>query len=89
MVERFGADRLVREGGATLVSEDATGRLWRRIRQGDEPLAMVEVRNATPEPDGTSRVYYLRVPPWTWSARDGVAWTFGMAPHWYAPVKET
>ena len=30
LVERFGAERLVREGGATLVDEDATGRLWRR-----------------------------------------------------------
>ena len=30
MIERFGWDRLAREGGATLVHEDETGRLWRR-----------------------------------------------------------
>jgi hypothetical protein len=89
MVERYGADRLVREGGAELISEDDVGRLWRRFRAGDEPIAMVEVRNATAEPDGTYRTYYLRVPPWTWSARGGVAWTFGLEETRYAPVQET
>jgi hypothetical protein len=39
---------------------------------------MVEVVNATPEPDGTSATYLLRVPPAVSSARQAVAWTFGM-----------
>ena len=30
LIERFGEERLVREGGAKLVDEDDTGRLWRR-----------------------------------------------------------
>ena len=30
LIERFGEERLVREGGATLIDEDETGRLWRR-----------------------------------------------------------
>lgn len=30
MIERFGMDRLFREGLAVLVHEDETGRLWRR-----------------------------------------------------------
>ena len=30
MIERFGAERLIREGGAELVNEDEAGRLWRR-----------------------------------------------------------
>ena len=30
LVERFGEERLVREGGAELVATDEMGRLWRR-----------------------------------------------------------
>ena len=30
LIERFGEERLVREGGAKLADEDETGRLWRR-----------------------------------------------------------
>lgn len=93
MVERFGADRLVREGGAELVHEDAAGRLWRRPmpgnRWGEEPVVMVEVVNSTPEPDGSHRRYFLRVPPTTRTATAAVAWTFGIEDGWYAPVRET
>ncbi|HEX5826201.1 MAG TPA: hypothetical protein VFY23_01660 [Candidatus Limnocylindrales bacterium] len=96
MVERFGPERLLREGGAILVAEDETGRLWRRdlgrgtwMTQRDEPLVMVEVRNSTPEPDGSVRTYFLRVPPTTTTPREGVAWTFNM-PGWeYMPAKQT
>ena len=51
LVERFGEERLVREGGAELVDADDVGRLWRRRieeprRWGprrEEPVVMVEV----------------------------------------------
>ena len=53
MVERFGADRMVREGGAELIDADATGKLWlRKMPWGDywqrEPVVVVEVENSTP-----------------------------------------
>jgi hypothetical protein len=94
MIERFGPKRLVREGGALLVDEDEVGRLWRRPFPGSrwqspEPLVMVEVRNATPEPDGSVRTYFLRVPPTMQSARAAVAWTFGLHGSAYEPVVET
>jgi len=93
MIERFGAERLIREGGAQLVGEDETGRLWHRTRSyrrwEPEPLVMVEVVNSTPEPDGSVRTYYLRVPPDLRTARDAVAWTFGLSGHEYLPVRET
>ncbi len=93
MIERFGAERLVREGDATLVSEDETGRLWRRQLDGrqfdEENITMVEVENATPEPDGSYRTYFLRVPNHARSACDGVAWTFGLSEQDYAPAQET
>lgn len=61
----------------------------RRPHPPAEYLTIVEVRNATPEPDGTTRTYFLRVPPETRTARQGVAWTFGMTEHEYAPTAET
>jgi len=98
LVERFGSDRLIRLGGAELVAEDETGRLWRRRlgpepRWGwdrvDEPIVMVEVLNSTPEPDGSRKTYFLRVPPRMESAREAVAWTFGLDGGAYRPAIET
>ena len=97
LVDLFGPERLVREGGATLVHEDETGRLWRRDldrgrapwQRRDEPVVLVEVVNSTPEPDGSVRTYFLRVPPTTSTARAGVAWTFGLGAVEYRPSTET
>ena len=50
---------------------------------------MVEVVNSTPEPDGTRRTYFLRVPPATTSAREAVAWTFGLRGDDYRPSIES
>jgi hypothetical protein len=50
---------------------------------------MVEVLNSTPEPDGTRRTYFLRVPPEIETAREAVAWTFGMDGAGYAPAVES
>ncbi|MGI5237507.1 DUF6745 domain-containing protein [Dactylosporangium sp. CA-139066] len=89
MLEHFGYERYLREAGARKVSQDECGILWRLHFNDDEPLTMVEVVNSTPEPDGTSRVYWLRVPPDTTSARAGVAWTFGLTEAEYRPLIET
>lgn len=90
MLERYGAGRFICETGATSVDHDPRfGTLYRRELRGDEALTMVEVINATPEPDGTHRHYWLRVPPTARSAREGVAWTFGLEEHEYEPQIET
>ncbi|GLW05194.1 hypothetical protein Misp01_03240 [Microtetraspora sp. NBRC 13810] len=89
MLEHFGFDRYLAESGAEAQQSDETGVLWRIELPGDEPLVMVEVVNSTPEPDGTSRTYFLRVPPWVRRAREGVAWTFGMTEGDYHPQRET
>ncbi|SNS26932.1 DUF6745 domain-containing protein [Actinoplanes regularis] len=89
MLEHFGYERYLREAGAHEIGSDETGKLWRLQLPGDEPLVMVEVVNSTPEPDGTSRVYWLRVPPETGSAREGVAWTFGLTAEEYQPLVQT
>lgn len=80
MIEVFGFERYVLEGGGTLLSEDETGKLWMIKEYRDihrEHLFLVAVKNASKEPDGTYKSYLLRVPPWISSAKEGVAWTFG------------
>ncbi|MFJ1752345.1 DUF6745 domain-containing protein [Kitasatospora sp. NPDC088134] len=89
MLEHFGYDRYLAESGAEPLHRDETGVLWRIQLPDDEPVVMVEVVNSTPEPDGTSRTYYLRVPPATRTARAGVAWTFGVEEKDYRPLRQT
>ncbi|MER5949905.1 DUF6745 domain-containing protein [Streptomyces sp. NPDC001904] len=89
MLEHFGYDRYLTESGAEPVHRDVTGILWRVQLPGDEDVVMVEVVNSTPEPDGTHRTYWLRVPPRTRTAREGVAWTFGLEADAYEPQRET
>ncbi|WP_308207858.1 DUF6745 domain-containing protein [Actinomadura madurae] len=89
MLEIFGYDRYLAETGARPLHRDETGVLWSIELPGDEPVVMVEVVNSTPEPDGTHRTYYLRVPPGTRTARAGVAWTFGVDEDDYHPEKQT
>ncbi|MFE7646102.1 DUF6745 domain-containing protein [Streptomyces phaeoluteigriseus] len=89
MLEHYGYDRYLADSGARPLHRDETGTLWRIDLDGDEPVVMVEVLNSTPEPDGSRRTYWLRVPPSTRTAREGVAWTFGLRPDVYAPVRET
>ncbi|MDL5199226.1 DUF6745 domain-containing protein [Streptomyces sp. ALI-76-A] len=89
MLEYYGYDRYLTDSRAQPVHRDVTGTLWRIDLPDDEPVAMVEVLNSTPEPDGTRRTYWLRVPPTTRTAKAGVAWTFGVDPEVYAPVRET
>ncbi|WP_405453580.1 hypothetical protein OG350_35185 [Streptomyces achromogenes] len=89
MLEFYGYDRYLADSSARPLHRDETGTLWRIDLDGDEPVVMVEVLNSTPEPDGSHRTYWLRVPPVTRTARQGVAWTFGLAEAAYAPLRET
>lgn len=89
MIEIYGHTRYLVHSGAALIHEDARGKLWRRQQGGLEPILIVEVRNSTPEPDGSIKNYFLRVPPDMRSASQAVAWTFGMTVHTYRPRIET
>ncbi|MEV0495395.1 DUF6745 domain-containing protein [Streptomyces atratus] len=89
MLEFYGYDRYLTESGAEPVHRDETGILWWIALDGDEDVVMVEVVNSTPEPDGTHRTYWLRVPPSTRTAKEGVAWTFGLDADAYAPLRQT
>jgi hypothetical protein len=90
MIERYGEERYLIDGGATIIDIDPEfGTLYRKGMDDDEPLVMVKVINSTPEPDGTYKPYFLRVPPDVRTARDAVAWTFGLTGSEYSPLIET
>jgi len=72
-----------------LVDESEFGKLWQISFRDDEPQKFVQVKNSTPERDGTFRDYFLRVDPDCDTAREAVAWTFGLAEDEYKPMKET
>lgn len=89
MIEQYGVGRYLIDSGATELQRDKFGVLYcQRIDQG-EPLSIVRVINSTPEPDGTYKEYFLRVPPHMRSAEEAVAWTFGLEPDDYNPIVET
>jgi hypothetical protein len=89
MLERFGFDRFVQEGGATVVHGDECRELLRIEINDDEPLVMMKVRNSTPEADGSHKDYLLRVPPSMERAKQAVAWTFDIPELEYVPWIET
>jgi hypothetical protein len=89
MLERFGHDRLILETGVAPVHVDEFGVLYRIRLSRRQTITLVHVTNATPEPDGTRRRYFLRVPPDVRTAHEAVAWTFGMRPEEYWPDKES
>ena len=91
IIDRYGLLKYLERTGATCVQQDDYGQLFRHPRRGPFPeeVVFVKVRNATPEPDGSIKDYRLRVPPETRTAREAVAWTFGLGASQYTPNCET
>jgi hypothetical protein len=90
MIERFGLARYILESGAQELHRDAYGILYSKTLPGaGEPIVMVQVINRTPEPDGSFRTYMLRVPPHMQTAKEAVAWTFGLEEREYEPGQES
>jgi hypothetical protein len=88
MIDILTPQRFIAEGGAYRVSQDETGILWRQ-RWRWEAWAAVEVVNGTAEPDGSHKHYFLQVPPTVRSAREAVAWTYGLTEQRYRPKLRT
>lgn len=89
MVEIVGLETFMLKSGARRFQEDECGTMYVQELEDDEPIVTVCVTNSTPEPDGHFKKYFLRVPPHIRTAREAVAWTFGMASHEYRPLRET
>jgi hypothetical protein len=88
MIEIMTPERFIREGDAMLVAEDETGLLWSKIWTSWDAWAAVEVANGTPEPDGTIKRYFLQVPPTVRTARQAVAWTYGLTELEYRALRQ-
>jgi len=84
MIEIMTPQRYVALGGAVRVAEDETGILWRKAWWASGAWAAVEVVNATPDPDGTRKHFFLQVPADMRTARQAVAWTYGLSEDAYA-----
>ncbi len=103
MLDRFTAGRFVLELGAKVVDRhELHGTLYRAELEGDEPVCVLQVVNASPEPIGYEagpsdlvrggrvwKTYFLRVPPSCTSALEARAWTFDLDPGNFAPQVET
>lgn len=92
MIERIGWERYLELADATVLQRDDYGTLLDLppMPGDEERVRLVRVTNATPEPDGSFKDYVLRVPPSCGSAREAVAWTFGVEkPEEYAPAQES
>ena len=89
MIGRYGSERYLIDSGAEEIHRDDFGILYRKEITADEPLVMVKLVNSTPEPDGSFKDYFLRVPPTMERARQAVAWTFCKAEGDYAPTLQT
>jgi hypothetical protein len=89
MIGLMGWQLYLTEAGAIEVSSDECGTLLSLPVPDDEPIVAVRVRNSTREPDGSWKDYLLRVDPKCQTAREGVAWTFGLSASEYHPSVET
>lgn len=89
MIEKYGQERYLVDSGATLLHADGYGELYSTVVQGDEPLVMVKVVNSTPEPDGSYRDYFVRVPPGMTTAEQAVAWLGGFETGHFEYVQQT
>ena len=72
--------------------EDDVGTLWRvsfEARFRFWPITLIEVRNSTPNEDGSTDRYFLRVRDNVTTAREAVASTFGLRAEEYKPQVES
>lgn len=89
LIDKFGIANYLRETCAGIKDQTELGTLYLKQIPGDEPIALVRVKNSTPEPDGTYKEYFLRVPPTVKTVQEAVAWTFYLRPDEYGPSIET
>lgn len=91
MIDIMTPERFTQSGGPARVCEDETGILWRKF-WGYRGVTIgswtaVEVVNATPEGDGSRKHYFLRVPSRMRTAREAVAWTYGLTAEQYTELE--
>lgn len=89
LIDRFGLGAYLEQTGVRPIHRDRYGTLYLKEIAWGRPMVVVKVRNSTPEPDGSFKDYFLRVPPSVRTAKAAVAWTFGLEEAEYGPEVET
>ncbi|MBX9667886.1 MAG: hypothetical protein K2X93_09725 [Candidatus Obscuribacterales bacterium] len=89
LIQRYGTERYISDSGIEKFQEDECGALYRMYGNSGTASVFLMVRNATPEPCGQFKNYFLRVPPEMHTAKEAVSWTFRLRSSDYGPAKET
>jgi hypothetical protein len=90
MIERYGQDRFIIDSKAQKIHEDDFGVLYEKeLKDDPEPMVMVKVVNATAEPTGEYKDYWIRVDPKCRTAKQAVAWSFNKTEEEYCPMIQT
>jgi hypothetical protein len=91
MIDIMTPERFVACGGAERAAEDQTGILWRKLWDYRGVTvgswSAVQVVNGTAEGDGSRKHYFLRVPARMRTAREAVAWTYGLTAEQYGDLE--
>lgn len=97
-IERYGTYNYIVDSGAVqldhvphddIVHGLSGAKLWRKEVAGDEPIVMLSMINSTPEPDGSRKEYFIRVPPNMQTVRQAMAWSWDLSVDEYNPQTET
>jgi len=90
-IRLYGFDRMLEEDRFEIIDEDEPTGMLLLEQKGvfSDPLRVLSVFNSTPEPDGSTKRYFLNVPPDMRTAKQAVAWTFRKDSDEYAPAQET
>jgi hypothetical protein len=87
-IRAFGEAAYMNAASLRPVQSDSWGELY-LVGPEPNPLAFVRVCDASPGPDGVHQEYWLSVPPHMATAREAVAWTFGMSESAYSPAAQS
>ena len=87
ILREIGLQRAVDAMGLAPIQEDGAGRFYRLSPDG--VLCAVRVRDRVAGADGTPLIHWMFVPPHVVTAREGVAWSFGLSEAEYAPTAES
>jgi hypothetical protein len=89
LIERYGFDHYLRDGGFKHDQADDFGNLYRKKVPNEPDLVFVRVVNSTAEPDGSFKEYVLPVRSTVKTAHEAVASSFGLTVKEYAPSFES
>jgi uncharacterized protein DUF6745 len=87
-IRAMGEEPFIEAARLRPMQSDHFGELY-LVGPAQDCLAYVKVTDASPGPDGVHREHWLSVPPHVATAREGVAWTFGMSESAYSPAAES